>query len=66
MKYEIEIDTDDFAEQIVIQELTWHLKHTQPNQKPPMFSYEPEEDAKKVRKLRQAFKRVLEYYGVKK
>lgn len=65
MKYEIEVP-DDFAESIVIQELSWHLEHAQPNQKPPMFSYEPEEDAKEVRKLRKAFKRVLEYYGVKK
>lgn len=66
MKYEIEVDTSDFAEQIVIQELTWHLEHTQLNQKPPMFSWDAEEDAKKVRKLRKAFKHVLEYYGVKK
>ena len=65
MKYEIEAP-DDFAESIVIKELSWHLKHVKTNQKPPQFSYDPEEDAKEVKKLRQAFKRVLQYYGVKK
>lgn len=66
MKYEIEIDTNDFAEQIVIQELTWHLEHTQPSDTFPMFSFDPKEEAKEVKKLRKALKRVLEYYGVKK
>lgn len=66
MKYEIEIDTNDFAEQIVIQELTWHLENTQPSETVPMFSFDPKEEAKEVKKLRKALKRVLEYYGVKK
>jgi hypothetical protein len=61
----IEIPCEALSD-IVVQELTWHLEHTKPNDKPPMYSYDPEEDRKKVKKLHKAFKRVLRYYGVKK
>lgn len=66
MKYEIEIDDNEFAEKIVIQELTWHLNNTKADHVIPMFSYDPEEEKKRVKRLRKAFKIVLEYYGVKK
>lgn len=57
---------DEALGAIVIHELSWHLKHVKTNQKPPCFSYDPKEDAEEVKKLRQAFKRVLQYYGVRK
>jgi hypothetical protein len=66
MKYEFEVDTNDFAEQIVIQELTWHLNNTKADHVIPMFSHDPKEEKKQVKRLRNAFRIVLEYYGVKK
>ena len=65
MKYEIEVP-DDFAESIVIQELSWHLENTKRNNTYVMFSQDPKEEKKQVKRLRGAFKVVLEYYGVKK
>lgn len=63
MKVEI---PDEALEALIIQELSWHLKHAKANQKPPMFSYDRKEDAQQVKELRDAFKRVLAYYGVRK
>jgi hypothetical protein len=50
-------------EAIIIEELLWQLDNTKPNDKPPMYSYDPEVDKAKVRKLHKAIKRVLRYYG---
>jgi hypothetical protein len=66
MKIEVEVDTNDFAEQIVIQELTWHLENTGPGERIPMYSYDLKEEEKRIKRLHNAFKIVLEYYGVKK
>lgn len=63
MKIEI---PDEALQAIIVHELSWDLKNARTNQKPPMFSYDPKEDAKQVKELRDAFKRVLAYYGVKK
>lgn len=57
---------DEALEAIVIHELSWHLKHTKANRKPPMFSYDPKEEKQQVKHLQDAFKTVLAYYGVKK
>lgn len=51
------------VDQIILAGLKDHLPLIQPNTKPPMYSYDPEEDLKEVKKLRKAFKRVIKYYG---
>lgn len=53
----------DTVDSIIVQELSWQFRHIKPNDRPPMFSYDPEEDRRKVKRLRDAFKRVLRYYG---
>lgn len=60
MKVELPAEAVD---SIIRQELSWHLKHIKANDRPPMFSYDPEEDRKKVKRLRRAIKDVLKYYG---
>ena len=63
MKVEISSST---AEEIVVQELKWHYEiGLKPNNTIPHFSHDPEEEQRKLNKLRKAFKRVLDYYGCK-
>lgn len=62
MKINIEV-TGDMVEALIIKELTNHLHGTTYNQKPPIFSFDEEEEYEKVTELRQAFKQVLAYYG---
>jgi hypothetical protein len=50
-------------EKKIIKELAWHLSVQTYDQDPPMYSFEPEEERKKVKKLRKALKTVLRYYG---
>lgn len=61
---QIEVPSE-LAEKIVIEELKWHYDHLVPNAKPPMYSYDEEVDKAKVKKLRKALKRVLDFYGEK-
>lgn len=51
------------VDHIIVAGLIDHFALIQPNSKPPMFSYDPEEDLREVKKLRKAFKRVINYYG---
>ena len=64
MKIKIEI-TGDMVEAIIIKDLTNHLHYTTYKQTPPIFSFDEEEEYEKVTELRQAFKRVLDFYGAK-
>ena len=61
MKIDIPIE---LVEQIIVEELTWDYKNLKPC-KPPMFSFDPKEEKEKMKELKTALKRVLEYYGVK-
>ncbi len=39
----------EVIDQVIEEDLKWHYNHCLPNQKPPMFSYDPEEDEKRSR-----------------
>jgi hypothetical protein len=53
----------EVIDQIVLAGLKDHLPLIKESANPPMYSYDPEEDRKEVRKLRKAFQRVIKYYG---
>ena len=61
---QIEVPSE-LAEKIIVEELKWHYNSITPNAKPPMYSYDEEEDKRRVKKLRKALKLVLKYYGEK-
>lgn len=65
MKYEIEISEDDL-EAIIIKDLQKNLGYTTYGQLPPIFSFDEDEEMEQIALLRNAFKIVLEYYGVRK
>jgi hypothetical protein len=58
----------DCCEQKVVDELSWHyrrFKECLENKEVGFWSYEWEEEEKKLKKLTKALKRVLAYYGEK-
>lgn len=64
MKIEVDIP-DDVIETVVIEDLQKHLGYLAYGQKPPFFSHDEDDEIEHITLLRNAFKTVLEYYGVK-
>lgn len=60
-------DPNDIIEKLVVADLKWHYEKFDPERHNtvPFVSMDDTEEAKYVRKMRKALKRVLEFYGEK-
>jgi hypothetical protein len=58
----------DCGEKLIVEDLSWHyrrFKECLENKEVGFWSYEWEEEEKKLKKMTKALKRVLDFYGEK-
>lgn len=66
MQYTIVAATniDDVIDELIVTNLKWHYDHFGEEQRIPFVSHNTEEEAKYVKQMRKALKRVINFYSV--
>lgn len=55
----------DALGELIVEDLFWHYNHFGKSSSIPHVSYDADEEAKYVKQMRKALKRVIDFYSVK-
>ena len=56
-------DLHEWFDERIVEELKWHYDNYGTKQDVPFWSYDKEEEARYVKKMRKSLKRVIKFFG---